>query len=252
MSYIKHQVKASKVSSSCWAPLHKIQVFSDRIFQYKDTIYDIRFRESHKVTIKNAKFFVLIVSLLRTHQQKTKIQWTANNKTFNTKYHIAECDLISSCCHNWLVCIYFCVCICSLPRTFFFRSYSLCVERLLAFHRKHRLEHWLFDSQISQNMLGVLFANMIFEYLCYSSVLVWHFMLLNVLLWFAYLSLNAVSLNLYEIFVFEFSSFGVILALCRTILVRHFLLSGHWWFLTQQKVLAILSLGVLIIFYYMY
>ena len=101
-------------------------------------------------------------------------------------------------------------------------------------------------------MLGVLFANMIFEYLCYSSVLVWHFMLLNVLLWFAYLSLNAVSLNLYEIFVFEFSSFGVILALCRTILVRHFLLSGHWWFLTQQKVLAILSLGVLIIFYYMY
>ena len=135
---------------------------------------------------------------------------------------------------------------------FSLECYSLCVERLLAFHRKHRLEHWLFDSQISQNMLGVLFANMIFEYLCYSSVLVWHFMLLNVLLWFAYLSLNAVSLNLYEIFVFEFSSFGVILALYRTILVRHFFLSGHWWFLKQLKVLAILSLGVLIIFYYMY
>ena len=40
----------------------------------------------------------------------------------------------------------------------------------------------------------------------------------------------------------------MILALYRTLLVRHFSLSGHWCFLIQLHVLAILSFGGLIIF----
>ena len=45
-----------------------------------------------------------------------------------------------------------------------------------------------------------------------------------------------------------FSSFVVILAWYRALLVRHFLLSGHWCLLIQLHVLAILSFGGLIIF----
>ena len=63
-------------------------------------------------------------------------------------------------------------------------------------HRRHRLEPWLYDlwvSKISQDMLGVLFTDIIFQFSFDSSVSVWYLMLLNVFLWFAYLSLNAVS-----------------------------------------------------------
>ena len=44
------------------------------------------------------------------------------------------------------------------------------------------------------------------------------------------------------IFVFECSSFGVILALYKTLLNRHFSLNGDWCFLMQLHVLVILSL----------
>ena len=37
----------------------------------------------------------------------------------------------SPCCHNWLLGIYFCACICLLPRTYYLACYLLCVERLL-------------------------------------------------------------------------------------------------------------------------
>ena len=58
--------------------------------------------------------------------------------------------------------------------------------------------------------------------------------------------------NLIINFYFWFSSFGLILALHRTLLVRHFSLREHWYFLTQLHVLAILSFERLIIFCYVY
>ena len=97
-------------------------------------------------------------------------------------------------------------------------------------------------------MFEVLFPDMIFQYSFDSSVSVWYFMLLNVFYGFAYPSLNAVTLTPELIFVLEFSLFGVILAFYRILLVRHFSLSGHWCFLIQLHVLALLSFGGLIIF----
>ena len=97
-------------------------------------------------------------------------------------------------------------------------------------------------------MFEVLFPDMIFQYSFDSSVSVWYFMLLNVFYGFAYPSLNAVTLTPELIFVLEFSLFGVILAFHRILLVRHFSLSGHWCFLIQLHVFALLSFGGLIIF----
>ena len=102
----------------------------------------------------------------------------------------------------------------------------------------------------SQNFLGHVrsfIADIIFQYSFDSSVSVWYLMLLYVFLSFAYLTLNTVSLMTINFF-FEFSSFGAILALCKTLLVRHFSLSGHWCFLMQLHVHVILSFGGLIIF----
>ena len=81
-----------------------------------------------KVTIKNANFFVLIVSCLHTHQQK---HFTLNNgKVFNTVVsHDFNMTSLSPCCHNWLTCICFCVCICLLSRIFCLACYRLCVEQ---------------------------------------------------------------------------------------------------------------------------
>ena len=65
-------------------------------------------------------------------------------------------------------------------------------------HRRHRLELWLYDlwvPKIFQDMFEVLFADIIFQDSFDSSVSVWYLMLLNVFLWFRYLSLNAVSLT---------------------------------------------------------
>ena len=88
----------------------------------------------HIVMIKNANFFMVIVSLLRTHQWR---EFTMNNWR-----EVLQCNGITwlnvtsfrPCCHNWLVCICFCVCVCLLPRTFCLVCYCLCVEQLLAFH----------------------------------------------------------------------------------------------------------------------
>ena len=69
-------------------------------------------------------------------------------------------------------------------------------------------------------MFEVLFDDILFQYSFDSFVSVWYLMLLNVFLWFAYLSLK-------KTFVFEFTSFGLILVFYKTLLVRHFSLSGH-------------------------
>ena len=65
-------------------------------------------------------------------------------------------------------------------------------------HRRYRLELWLYYlsiPKISQDMFEVLFADMIFQYWSNGSVSVWYLISLNVFLWFAYRSLNAVSLT---------------------------------------------------------
>ena len=68
--------------------------------------------------------------------------------------------------------------------------------------RRHRIELWLYDlwvPKISQDIFEVLFADVIFQCSFDSSVsvsnvrlIVLYLILLNVFLWFAYLSLNAV------------------------------------------------------------
>ena len=105
----------------------------------------IRVFIGHKVTIKNANFFVLIVSCLRTHQRK---RFTVVLASFSLR------------------------------------------------HRRHSLELWLYNlwvPKISQDMFEVLLDEIIFQYSFDSSLSVWYLILLNVFLWFGYLSLNAVS-----------------------------------------------------------
>ena len=47
----------------------------------------------------------------------------------------------------------------------------------------------------SQDTFEVLFTDVIFQYSFDSPASVWYFMLLNIFLWLAYLSLDAVSLT---------------------------------------------------------
>ena len=108
-----------------------LNIFTRLCYHYVNYVR-IRVFSDHKVTIKKAKFFVLIVSCLRTHQRKN-LQWTTNVKVFNT---MVSHDWISPCCYNWLARICFCVCICLLPRIFYLACYRLWVERLLAFHSR--------------------------------------------------------------------------------------------------------------------
>ena len=75
----KHSEKRDRISVCC--PLRETcpntEVFLVRIF-----LYSVRIQENteqknlHKVTIKNANFFVIIVSCLRTYQRKI---FTLNN-----------------------------------------------------------------------------------------------------------------------------------------------------------------------------
>ena len=107
--------------------------------------------------------------------------------------------------------------LCLLPWTSCLACYRLCVERLLDFHRHIWDIFWNFGCMISgvpkfSKIFEVLLAYMVFQYSFDSSVSVWYFLLLNVFYFFAYLSLNAVSLTLLWIFVCDFFSFGVILA----------------------------------------
>ena len=105
----------------------------------------------------------------------------------------------SPCYHNWLAWVCFCACICLLPRVSCLACYRLWVEQLLAFHWEIRdIELWLYDLLVpktSQDIFEVLLAGIMFQYSFDSSISVWYLMLLNVFLWFAYLSLNAVSLT---------------------------------------------------------
>ena len=92
--------------------------------------WKIRTRKKlHKVTIKNANFFVLVVI------SEKILHWTTNGKVFNTMVsHDFNMTSFSPCCHNWLACICFCACICLLSRIFCLACYRLCVEQWLAFH----------------------------------------------------------------------------------------------------------------------
>ena len=70
------------------------------ILQYKDTILDsvhiqeYKDQEKPTVTIKNANFFMLIVSCLRTHQRKKKCNEKLTLKSSIQWYHMAECEVI--------------------------------------------------------------------------------------------------------------------------------------------------------------
>ena len=69
---------------------------------------------------------------------------------------------------------------------------SLCrvVASLSLRHRRCRLELWLYDllvPKISQDMLEVIFADLIFQYLFDSSASVWYFMMFYILFYFCFM-----------------------------------------------------------------
>ena len=105
----------------------------------------------------------------------------------------------SPCYHNWLACIFFlCLHLLNILGLLFSMLSSLfrAIASFLLKQRRHRVELWLYDlwvPKIYQDMFEILFADVIFQCSFDSSASVWYLMLLNVFLWFAYLSLNAVS-----------------------------------------------------------
>ena len=107
--------------------------------------------------------------------------------------------------------------------------------------RRHRLELWLDDLWITKifwDMLKVFFTDIIFQYSFYISLV---FDVVECFVTVSIFELEYCFTNAIINFYFQFSSFGVMLALYGTLSVRYFSLSWYWCFLTQLHVLAILS-----------
>ena len=119
----------------CWLWISKYGLDRNiRTIPQRKKCLNTEFFLVHKVTIKNAKFFVLIVSCLRTRQQKI-LHWTTNGTVFNKMVsHDFNMTSFGHCCHNWLACICFCACIYLLSQIFCLACYRLRVEQWLAFH----------------------------------------------------------------------------------------------------------------------
>ena len=127
----------------------KYRIISDPYFPvFSPNTGNTEQKKLPKFIIKDAKFFVLIVSCLRTHQQKKFYNEQLLLNSSAQWYHITECDVISPSCHNWLACNWL-ASVLAIAYHFgsFFIMFSSPCRTIASFslgHRRHRLELWLY------------------------------------------------------------------------------------------------------------